>query len=80
MDGRRSGASASGKVKAGARLVRIWENLDRRSGCGVCGVTMSRRYTTEVARSLLTTPFVVIDCRNKAKKAAKYPVGLNSVF
>jgi hypothetical protein len=80
MDGRSKGASASGRAKAGAILVRICENFDRSKGCGVCGVTRSSRYTMEVALSLLTAPLAETDCRRSARSAAKYPVGVNSVF
>jgi hypothetical protein len=43
MEGLSKGASASGKVKAGAIFVRICENFERRRGCGAYGVTTSRR-------------------------------------
>ena len=80
MEGLRRGASASGRVSAGAMFVRICENFERRSGCGAYGVTTSRRYTTEVAKSLLTAPVEDTDCRRRARRAAKYPVGEVSDF
>jgi len=71
IEGLRRGASASGKVKAGAIFVRIWANFDRNKGCGVYGVTTSSKYTTEVAKSLLTTPLEETACRRSARRAAK---------
>ena len=79
IEGLRSGASASGSVNAGARLVRICENFDWRSGCGAYGVTTSRRYTTEVANSLFT-PELGVALPRRARSPAKYPVGVGSVF
>lgn len=74
-----SGASASGSVRAGARLARIWENLEVRSGAGTKGATVSRRYTMEEARSLLTMPWVVdMAWPSRARRAAKYAVAVKS--
>ena len=77
IDERRSGASASWLTRAGARLVRICANLERRRGAGTNDETVSNKYTTEVASSLLMQPFVGdIDGLRRARRAAKYAVGV----
>lgn len=77
----KSGASASWCVKAGARLERICGNLDCRSGAGTWLVTMSSRYTTDDATSLLTKPLsAVIYWPSSESSAAKYAVGVGSLF
>lgn len=71
MEERSKGASISAYVKVGASADNICENLERSRPVGTCEVTRSRRYTTEVASSLLRIPLGDIDWPSRASKAAK---------